>query len=178
MRPAIYQILTRKPRGKRVGIRCGTSSGYTDSTGGYWLPDTYFYVTSGTVLTYRPIPDAPIANTPDPEIYRDVRYGDNLGTGGTVAVWGYRVPVLKGRYQARLLYAEIFAQAQPPGRLGNIDINGVRKLTSFNEVAAAGQNTAYQMVFNGITPIDGIIDIGITSLTQNFYITALEIVPQ
>ncbi len=162
------------PVGTRVGIRCGTSPAYTDSLGQLWIADTYSYVTTGRVVTYRYDANT-IANTNDQELYYDIRFGDTIVSNNTVpVVWGYNVPVTPGNYTVKLLFAELFAAAS---RLGHIDINGVRKLTNFDEVAAAGQNTAYQMTFANIQPVGGFINVGITSLTQNFYITGLELVP-
>lgn len=179
MRRAIHEVLKRR-RSRviaraRVGIRCGASPQYTDSFGKIWAADSYFYTISGVVRTFRPTTSV-VMGTPDPELYRDVRYADNLNAGNNI-YWGYNIPISAGRYQVKLLYAEIFMEPASPGRIGNIDINGVRKLTNFNQVDAAGQNTAYQMIFEDIFAVNGFINIAITSVSNNFYITALEIDP-
>ena len=178
MRRAIYQTLTKKPIfaiGSRVAIRCGSRPGYTDSFGKYWIPDTYSYVTTGSVLIYE-YSASLVTNTNDPELYYGIRYGNTIASSNTIPViWGYDVPATPGRYTVKILFAELFNE---PARIGHIDINGVRKLTNFDEVANAGGNLrASQIVFTNVQPVSGFINVGITSLTQNFYISALELDP-
>jgi hypothetical protein len=99
-------------------LNCGTNQAYTASDGAVWQGDQYF--TGGQQL----YTGYPVANTPNPLLYRWTRqgyYGD----------FSYNIPVANGNYELTLKFAEI-QYASPGSRIYNITINSVAVLTNFD----------------------------------------------
>jgi hypothetical protein len=75
--------------------------------------------------------------------------------------WGYSFPFPQGLYTVTLKFAE--NRASSPAWNCNIDVNGVRKLSNFNHITAAGGiRTAYDATFNDIVVPNGATPLTIT----------------
>jgi hypothetical protein len=111
-----------------------------------------------------------------PELYAYRREGE----------FSYDIPVPPGTYELRLHFAEpIFGMDKLAGggetsRLFNVDLNGVRILTSFDIVADAfGENNADVKIFRDVKPAsDGKIHLRFTAgQHESPVLSALEVVP-
>ena len=129
---------------------------FSDSQGYLWRPATEFVVRTGhntdTVAkawwTMRQA--VAVAGTPDPELYRYGAHWKELIVNITVA---------PGTYYARLKFAEN-QYNEPNRRAIGIQLNGRAVLDRLDVLATAGgANKAVDLVFNDITPKNGIVEI-------------------
>jgi len=148
---------------------------YTDSAGNLWRPATEFTALTGSntdsvAKTWYTMRQAVfVSNTSDPELYR---YGVHWKD------FTVNVTVGPGIYHARLKFAE--TQCDGPGKRGiSIDINGRRVVERFDIYATAGgANRAVDLVFNGIQPRNGVIDIRFLGVPGwDAMVQAMEIAP-
>jgi hypothetical protein len=133
---------------------------YRDSAGHTWRPGTEL-VTRGapqqdTVAAFwwtKPAQDE-ITGTPDPELYRyGVHHRD---------FW-VNVTVGPGRYHARLKFAATRG-LDTRKHCFDIRINGRRLVERLDVAATAGgPNRAVDLVFNDLTPTNGVIEIRLTA---------------
>jgi len=166
-----------------IFLYTGTSaSGYTDSTGNTWVPDT-----SVSSVTISPAPGpttdwlwappgaAPtIANTSDPTLYQTERAGPSFSYtfSGLNAGW----------YTLTLDFAEIYHTQSPDAgiRIFDVSINGVQVLTNFDIGAAVGPDYAYPQTFTNVPSSNGQIVVQFTGSSQgsdvNAKINALSLV--
>lgn len=130
--------------------------GHRDISANTWLPATEFVARS--VANTDVVEKAwwtsrrrlSIANTSDPELYR---YGVHAPE-----FWA-NVTLAPGSWYVRLKFAETRAIA-PAQRAVTICINGAEMVRDMDVAATAGGiNTAVDLVFNGIQPQNGIIEI-------------------
>jgi hypothetical protein len=129
---------------------------YRDSEGKSWRPATEFVIRLGhsadTVKQAWWTAPAPgdIRGTRDPELYRYGVHGREFWANITVG---------PGRYHVRLK----FAAARRPGienESFGISINGKQVVNGFNVAATGGgRNRAVDLVFNDLTPRNGVIEI-------------------
>lgn len=148
---------------------------YRDSGGNSWKPATEFTALTGhdtdvvakTWWTMRQ--SVHVRNTPDPELYR---YGVHWKDFTVNATAG------PGTYHARLKFAE--TQCDGAGQRGiTILINGRKMVDGFDVFATAGgAGRAVDLVFDGIQPRNGIIDIRFLGTTAlDAMVQAIEIAP-
>jgi hypothetical protein len=122
-------------------VRAGGPA-YTDTQGELWSAD-YSFTGGAEGSTTRAI-----ANTTDPALYQDERYG----------VFSYNFPVPNGNYNVVLKFAEIY-WSQVGQRMFNVAINGTQVLTNFDIVAAAGgSSSAIDKTFP-VTVTNGAVNI-------------------
>jgi parallel beta-helix repeat protein len=143
-------------------INAGGSS-YTDSSGRAWSADQYF--TSGH--TDNQAVGHAIANTNDPALYQDERWGANT----------YNLPLPNGSYTVRLHFAEIYAGTQGVGlRKFNVSVNGAAFLTNYDIYAKVGGYAAdIEQTTANVT--NGNLAIAFTAVVQNPQVAAIEILP-
>jgi hypothetical protein len=138
------EILPGTPgRLRPIRILAGGQS-FTDRSGATWEGDSYFI--GGQPITWV----TPVKNTPDPEVYRNERWGR----------FSYAIPVAPDtHYNLTLKFAESYFG--PSTRVGggfgsrvfNVYCNGVSLLEDFDPFAAAGgENRAVDRVFHGVKP--------------------------
>lgn len=96
---------------------------YRDPSGNLWAAD--HGATGGNLFENR----VSVANTNTPALYQTLRWSDPSLT--------YRFNVPNGTYNVTLKFAELYHNG-PKWRVFNVDINGVRALSNFDIVAAAG----------------------------------------
>ena len=127
---------------------------YVDSAGNIWRPGTEFAARIGPMDAvmgcWWTTPSAIITNTADSELYRYGIHGHEFMVNVTVG---------PGDYYVKLKFA---ATRIPDTRYNciTIDVNGNRKVTNFDVSATAGGvNKAVDLVFNNITPKNGVIEI-------------------
>jgi hypothetical protein len=133
---------------------------YVDADGHAWRPGTEVIVRSGNLsdavakswwtMRQAPFIGAGRGNAPDQELYR---YGVHWSD--------IRVPLTvgPGTYHVRLKFAETQFQ-RPRERAIDIWINGRQVVEGFDVLATGGgPNTAVDLVFNGIQPRNGIVEI-------------------
>jgi len=153
---------------------------YVDSSGNAWSPATEWTSRLGFLADivsrtwWWGGASQTITNTPDPELYRYGAHAPDFTANFTVG---------PGTYHARLKFAAT-AAIDPVLNHVTIDINGQRMVTRMDVAATAGGiNKAVDLVFNGITPRNGIIDIrftgGLPELGLNYdaFVQAVEIGP-
>jgi hypothetical protein len=104
-----------------IRIDSGSASGYTDSNGTIWAPDSGF--TGGSTYT---VGNA-ISNTTSQGLYQSQRYGSIT----------YQFAVPAGTYNVNLKFAELYYTSSGQ-RVFNVVINGTQVLTNFDVVASAG----------------------------------------
>ncbi len=154
-------------------------SGYPDSTGNTWLPDTSVQnvTLGGGSAVYRPIPAPSILFASDPTLYQNERFGNSFSYSFSNLPDGF--------YSVTLKLAEIFYtdnQTNKGIRIFNVSINGQQVLTDFDIVAdAGGALIADDQTFTNIAPNGGQIVIQFNGTTvgsdQNAKVDALELNP-
>ncbi len=114
--------------------------------------------------------DTSVPNAAPARVYMSERYGSDFS---------HRFTVPAGSYTVRLHFAELFDE-EPHMRIENVSINGVRVLSDFEIIVAAGGiNKAVVREFTGVVPKNGKIVIRIQatpgSPDQNAKISGIEI---
>jgi len=133
---------------------------YTDSAGNAWRPATEWTSRLGTgadvvAAAWWTQPAAgEITNTPDPELYRYGAHATDFTVNFTVG---------PGTYHARLKFAANRG-LDPAMNTVDVLINGQQVVTNMDvDATAGGANRAVDLVFNGISPRNGIIEIRFAS---------------
>jgi hypothetical protein len=118
-------------------------TGYTDSQGRVWSPDSY---SAGGRIVVR---QEEVTQTPDPGIYQSERYGN----------FTYAIPVAPGTYTLILHFAESWHGPNRPdgggvgSRIFDVLCNRTVLLTDFDIFAEAkGGYRALQKTFSGLHP--------------------------
>lgn len=148
--------------GTVIRIKAGASSPFTDSSGNVWAAEQGF---NGGDSVERP--DAAIANTKDPGIYRSEHYSMD----------SFSCPVANGKYLVKLHFAETYDGIEGPGqRVFSFNVQG-HEFKDFDVwVKAGGPFKAYvESVPVEIT--DGNLKITFTSNIENPQINGIEIIP-
>lgn len=143
---------------------------FVDSLGRRWLGDCYF--TGGQASESV---GGDIFGVLDPTLYRTARRGD----------FRYDIPLKPGPYELHLLFAETsLAKGNrlytgEAARLFHVDINGVRRLSSFDILGEAGAtDTPADRHFKDITPAqDGRLHLQFTSVESVASLNGIEILP-
>jgi len=134
---------------------------YIDSVGNAWLPATECVVRSGNhtdpvALAWQTKPvEHPITGTPDPELYR---YGLHAP-----AFW-VNFTVGPGNYAVKLRLAETREATDPTRTPITVAINGMDVATNLDVAErAGGMYRALDLLFEGIQPQRGIIEVRLTA---------------
>ena len=140
--------------------------GYTDAAGNVWQADADY--TSGDTWTYQ---DLSVAGTPDPALYRDVRY-----SAGT---FGYTLPAAPGTYTLKLHFVEGDPKVQAGRRLFSVLVNGAPVLTSLDVFATAGgMGKALDESVPVTVPTGGSgVSVSFQSVRYTAMVSALELIP-
>ncbi len=159
------------PAGQEIRLLAGfTRPRFMDSIGRVWSGDQYF--TGGTASESAV---AEIAGVLDPVIYRTSRRGS----------FRYDIPLSPGVYEVRLLFVETYYRSLnrvytgEASRQFNVDINGVRRLSSLDVLAdAGGPDVPADRVFRDVTPgKDGFLHLTFTPVIGNAILNGIEILP-
>ena len=169
-----------------VFLYTGTSaSGYQDSNGNTWLPDTTSAVQNVTIAIspapgpstdwpYAPSPAPTISGTSDPTLYQTERAGPSFS---------YTLSGLNsGFYTVTLDFAEIYYTQSPDSgiRVFDVSINNEQVLTNFDIGAEVGPLSALQETFTNIPSSNGQIVVQLTGTNNgsdhNAKINALSVV--
>lgn len=144
---------------------------FTDSQGHLWSADTQY---SGGYAFAVTATD-PIADTTDPGLYQNERYGDLFNSNQ----FTYNFPVPLGRYQVTLKFAETDFTS-PGDRIFDVSLNGVPVLTHFDIFSdAGGAEKADDKVFNDVAPVSGVISVAFTGdEADSPKVNALQVVAQ
>ncbi len=145
-----------------VRIKAGQSTSITDADGHVWLPEQGF-VEGDTVER----PDAEIAGTKSPMIYRSEHY----------SMTSFSYPVPNGKYIVKLHFCETFEGISGPGeRVFSFNVEG-HEFKDFDVwVKAGGPMRAYVETVN-VEVTDGKLDITFTPKVENPQINGIEILP-
>ena len=147
-------------------INAGGGS-YTDAAGNAWQADTDY--SGGAIWSFQGLS---ITGTPDPELYRDVRY--------SAATFGYALPAAPGAYTLRLHFVEGDGHCLTPGtRTFNVSVNGTQVLTNFDVCAAAGGlGKALDESLPVTVPAGGSgVTVSFQTVSYSAMVSALELVP-
>ncbi len=149
-------------------INCG-GTGFVDAQGNSWLAD-FGYNTGNTSSTSQPI-----AKTVNDELYQTERWDSSSG-----AELNYSLPVTPNRrYLVRLHFAEIYGGIDSPGdRVFNVVIDGVPRLTNFDQFLEAGGSYTALVRQLVVVNTDGVLDITMEHVSQNPAIKAIHVVEQ
>ena len=151
-----------------VFLYTGTNaSGYVDSNGNTWLPDTSVQSVTispapgpSTDWLYAPTPPPSISDTNDPTLYQTERAGPSFS---------YTFSGLNpGFYSVTLDFAEIYHTASPDAgiRIFDVSINGEPVLTNFDIGATVGPLSAYTQTFTNIPSSSGQIVVQFTGTSN------------
>ena len=134
---------------------------YMDKTGTDWSWDAGY---SGGEQTRS---WSGISGTSDPELFQHERNGKDFS---------YTLPVLPGKYQVRLKFAETAVQKKGE-RVFDVLLNGKKVLAGFDILQeAGGANKALEKTFRDITPdAQGQITLQFVASIQNAKVCAIEI---
>ena len=162
-KPVSVVTVSPKLSSQTVRIKAGLSAPLTDSEGNTWLPDQSF--ADGQTISR---PNAQIANTKRPELYRSERYG----------MTSFSYPVPNGKYVVKLHFAETYEGITRPGqRVFSFNVAG-HEFKDFDIWAkAGGPNRAYvETVSTEVT--NSKVDITFTAKVQSPEINGIEIIPE
>ena len=163
--------ITPGDRGKLRPLRfLARASGYTDSQGRVWSPESYW--NGGRVV----LRQEEVRATPDPGIYQSERYGN----------FSYAIPLAPGSYTAVLHFAESW---HGPGReegggvgsrVFDVFCNRVVLLKDFDIFAEAkGDYRALAKTFNGLRPnAQGKLLLSFVPTRNYACINALEVIDE
>jgi hypothetical protein len=155
-------------RGRLRPIRIlARDSGYTDTLGRVWLPDSY---SAGGRTVMR---QQEVSQTPDPGIYQSERYGN----------FSYAIPVAPGTYSAVLHFAESWhGPGRPDGggagsRIFDVYCNRMPLLHDFDIFAEAkGGYRALERRFTGLHPnAQGKLELSFVPTRNYACVNAIEV---
>jgi hypothetical protein len=158
-------------RGRLRPIRMlARESGYTDTLGRVWVPDSY---SAGGRIVMR---QQEVALTPDPGIYQSERYGN----------FSYAIPVAAGSYSLILHFAESWhGPGRPDGggagsRLFDVFCNRAPLLRDFDIYAEAkGGYRALERRFTGLKPnAQGKLDLAFVPTRNYACVNAIEVLDE
>lgn len=148
---------------KVIRIKAGSTEPVKDADGNVWLAEQGF---EGGDISERP--DAQIANTKSPALYRSEHY----------SMESFSWPVPNGKYVVKLHFAETFEGINGPGeRVFSFNIQG-KEFKNFDVIAVAGGHSKAYVETVPVEVNDGKIKITFTPQVENPQICAIEIIPQ
>jgi hypothetical protein len=158
-------------RGRLRPIRMlARDSGYTDTQGRVWVPESY--AAGGRIV----VRQQEVASTPDPGIYQSERYGN----------FSYAIPVAAGSYSAILHFAESWhGPGRPDGggvgsRLFDVFCNRAPLLRDFDIFAEAkGGYRALERRFTGLKPnAQGKLELAFVPTRNYACVNAIEVLDE
>jgi len=158
-------------RGRLRPIRMlARESGYTDTLGRVWVPDSYS--TGGRLVTRQ----QEVAGTPDPGIYQSERYGN----------FSYAIPVATGSYSLILHFAESWhGPGRPDGggagsRLFDVFCNRAPLLRDFDVFTEAkGGYRALERRFTGLkSNAQGKLELAFVPTRNYACVNAIEVLDE
>ena len=160
--PAAVAAPATAPLTLPIRIKAGLSTSLTNSDGTVWLADQNF--TDGDTAER---PDAQIANTTTPEIYRSERY----------SMTAFSCPVPNGKYIVKLHFCETYEGITGPGqRVFTFNVAG-HEFKDFDVFAKAGGALRAYVVTVNVEITGGKLDISFTPNIENPQINGIEIIP-
>lgn len=145
-----------------IRINAGLSTPLTNADGTVWLADQDF--TDGETVER---PDAQIANTTIPDIYRSERY----------SMTAFSCPVPNGKYIVKLHFCETYEGITGPGqRVFTFNVMG-QEFKDFDVFAKAGGALRAYVVTVNVEVTNGKLDITFTPNIENPQINGIEIIP-
>ncbi len=150
------------PAASPIRIAAGAAQAFTDHEGHTWQPDQGFE--GGDVIGRS---DIEIANTKDPELYRNEHY----------SMTAFRQKLPNGKYTVKLHFAETFEEISGTGqRVFSFNVEG-KEFKDFDVTEkAGGVRKAYVETVEDEVK-DGAPDITFGSKVENPQINGIEIIP-
>jgi beta-galactosidase len=151
-----------------VNIKAGDISGYEAKDARRYGSDSYFEggIARGVNPPDTAAADRVFVRADDARLYDSFREGN----------FRYRVPLPRGRYRVRLMFAEPTANAAGE-RLFNVAANGVAQVENFDIFAAAGGKLKGVDKGFDATVDDGILELAFRSTRGGALVSALSIMP-
>lgn len=109
----------------------------------------------------------PVTGTLDPTLYTSERIGTNFN---------YAIPVVNGTYAVILHFAEIRTGINSNGRIFNVDIEGIRRVSNYDMVEQVGAFSALTETLN-VTINDNTLNIVFAGSVNSAKIAAIEVIP-
>ena len=160
--PAAVTAPATAPLTLPIRIKAGLSTSLTNSDGTVWLADQNF--TDGDTAER---PDAQIANTTTPEIYRSERY----------SMTAFSCPVPNGKYIVKLHFCETYEGITGPGqRVFTFNVAG-HEFKDFDVFAKAGGALRAYVETVNVEITGGKLDVSFTPNIENPQINGIEIIP-
>ena len=145
-----------------VRIKAGPGDSFKDADGNTWLTDQGF--ADGDTIER---PDAQIAGTKTPAIYRSERY----------SMTSFSHPVPNGKYTVKLHFCETFEGITDKGqRVFSFNVQG-HEFKDFDVFAKAGGAMHAYVESVPVEVTNGKLDIKFTSNVENPQINGIEILP-
>lgn len=138
---------------------------FTDSQSRTWSADAN--ASGGTASTK----SISISNTNNDALYRSYRYASSGRP------FSYDLPVSSGTYTVKLHFTEPYFKASN-ARVFNVDLEGQRKLTSYDIYREVGFGRAVVKTFTNVSVKDGELNINFSSVKNNAIISAIELIKQ
>ena len=147
-------------------LRINSGGGtYTDTLGNAWLADADF--TGGATYAYSSLT---VTGTPDPALYRDVRYSDTA--------FSYSLPASPGAYTLKLHFVEGDSSVQAGNRLFNVSVNGAAVFTALDVYATAGgMGKALDESLPVTVPSSGFLSVSFQTISYGAMVSSLELIP-
>lgn len=155
----------------RVPLRVNSAANthYVDTTGHLWTPDNYFNTGNTTVLSST----TPIANTPNPIIYRSERWDPSA-----LPELAYRVGAANGAYTLKLHFAETYAPFFAVGkRIFDVKVENALVLDNLDvyKEATAGNRAVVKSI--PVTITDGEFNLQFLHQKDNPSLRGFELIP-
>jgi endoglucanase len=145
-----------------VRIKAGPGDSFKDADGNVWLAEQGF--ADGDTVER---PDAQIAGTKTPAIYRSERY----------SMTSFSYPVPNGKYTVKLHFCETFEGITDKGqRVFSFNVEG-QDFKGFDVFAKAGGALRAYIETVNVVVTDGKLDIKFTPDVENPQINGIEILP-
>ena len=140
---------------------------YTGTTTNLWQQDAGLFSAGGPYTNL-----VAISGTENDPLYQTERFGDQPGLGQPM---NYHIPVVPGRYEIVLHFAEIFPIITGSGeRIFDVEAEGATILSDFDIYAQAGFATALTTNLT-VDVSDYSLDINFIAKVQNPKISAIEV---
>jgi hypothetical protein len=145
-----------------VHIKAGSGDSFKDAEGNVWIPEQGF--ADGSTAER---PDAQIANTKTPAIYRSELY----------SMTSFSYPLPNGKYIVKLHFCETYEGITGPGeRVFSFNVEG-HEFKDFDVWAKAGGFLRAYIETVNVVITDGKLDITFTPNVENPEINGIEILP-
>lgn len=173
-------------------LRCGSSTGLTDTAGYYWYGDNNTYDATNKVPGYDTASSSTTGSTAtdivntsgnDDSLFQN--YRENTCAGMSCNNINYSFPVTNGSYTVKLFFAEVDATitgSAPHRRLMDIYIeNALQNSSAYSPYETTGGTYRANIKIYNVTVSDGVLDISIrknASTNANARISGISISPR